>query len=309
MISKQRVRGYSGFQNQGNHDQQKRNPECRRTGQARPFVKWAGGKNQLAKALNARLPRDFDTYYEPFLGGGALFFYLYSTHGPFRAVLSDANEELVNAYKMVANNVDDLILNLAEHRKNYFLSPEKYYYEVRDFQKPRKNIERASRLLFLNKTCYNGLYRVNRIGKFNVPFGAYKKPNICDEQNLRAVSEALRLSSAELKVTDYEVASSIAGENDFLYFDPPYQPVSQTANFTCYTNFGFTINDQHRLAEFFRLLDRRKCRVMMSNSDVFEIRQMYSGFQIETIQSLRSINCLGNRRKGHSELIIRNYLV
>jgi DNA adenine methylase len=220
---------------------------------------------------------------------------------------SDTNEELVMAYKTIRDNVDELIRGLANHQKNYSLSPESYYYEIRDLHKLGNEIERVSRLLFLNKTCYNGLYRVNRKGEFNVPFGAYKKPNICDTQNLRAVSEVLRAGSIELKVADYEKAASAAGQDDFLYFDPPYQPSSSTANFTAYTSFGFTLKDQYRLANFFNELNTRKCRIMMSNSDVPEIRQLYSKFRIETIQSLRAINCLGTRRKGHSELIVRNY--
>jgi DNA adenine methylase len=273
----------------------------------RPFVKWAGGKNQLIEALNLRSPSKFHTYYEPFLGGGAFFFRLYSSRTPFKAVLSDTNEELVTAYLTIKNSVNDLILNLAGHQEKYHLSPREYYYEVRDFQEPKDNIERTSRFLFLNKTCYNGLYRVNREGKFNVPFGAYKRPNICDEQNLCAVSEALKSSSVELRVADYEQAICNAQENDFLYFDPPYLPSSSTANFTAYTSLGFTLKDQQRLANVFRKLNRKKCKIMMSNSDVAEIRQLYSGFQIETIQSLRAISCLGNGRRGHTDLIIRNY--
>lgn len=273
----------------------------------RPFVKWAGGKGQHLEKLSARSPLRFKTYYEPFLGGGALFFHLYRSRVPFKAVLSDANEELITAYRVVKSEVDELILRLKEHQKNFALYSKEYYYSIRDCQKSLSDIERASRLLFLNKTCYNGLYRVNRRGKFNVPFGSYKKPRICDENNLRAASSALQSSSAELVVADYEEAIKNAEEGDYVYFDPPYHPISSTANFTAYTDSGFTLADQRRLAQVFDKLDNRRCQIVLSNSDVPEIRKMYSKFHVNSVESLRAINCVGGKRRGHAELIISNY--
>ena len=273
---------------------------------AHPFVKWAGGKGQLLRNLEVSIPKSFRTYYEPFLGGGAFFFHLVKTRPPFRAVLSDKNAELIIAYQTVRNNVEDLILQLREHKKRYRLSPKKYYYEVRDCQ-PRGDIEKAARLIFLNKTCYNGLYRVNQKGCFNVPHGQHRNPNICDGKNLRAVSNVLKLTEASLSVADYECATRNAAANDLVYFDPPYQPVSSTSNFTSYTNCGFTFEDQCCLFSVFEKLDSRKCKILLSNSDVPEIKRMYSKFLVRRVKALRAINCTGERRTGHTELIITNY--
>ena len=272
-----------------------------------PFVKWAGGKSQLLEKLSLHSPKSFQTYFEPFLGGGALFFQLVKLRPAFKAVLSDTNEELITAYQTIKNHVEELINLLLKHKERYTLSPEKYFYEVRDHQRPHDELEKTARLIFLNKTCYNGLFRVNRKGKFNVPFGSYKSPKICDEENLRAVSNVLRLTAAELLTADYADAAKNAGENDFVYFDPPYHPTSPTSNFTSYTDFGFDFKDQQRLASFFKELNLRKCKVLLSNSAVPEIESLYREFNIERVKALRSINCTGNLRKGHTELLISNY--
>ncbi len=271
-----------------------------------PFVKWAGGKGQLLPELSAYTPEKFQTYFEPFLGGGAFFFQLVKLKPGFKAVLSDTNADLIDAYQIVKGNVEKLIPLLLDHKIRYTRSPKKYYYEIRD-SGPRNKIEKAARLIFLNKTCYNGLYRVNRRGKFNVPLGRYKNPNICDEENLRAVSHVLKLIDAQLLVADYKNATEKAVENDFVYFDPPYQPLSPTANFTSYTNHGFTVEDQGNLFSVFEKLDKRKCKVLLSNSDVSKIKKMYSSFKITRVQALRAINCTGNGRMGHTELLISNY--
>ncbi len=271
----------------------------------RPFVKWAGGKSQLLESLKSHFPKDFGTYYEPFLGGGAVFFYLVGKRPHFNAVLSDVNAELITTYRVIKEKVDSLIMNLEEHRLNYRMEPKDYFYKVRA-EEPKDDVERVARLLFLNRTCYNGLYRVNSKGKFNVPFGQYKNPKIVDKENLRKVSEVLRESNAELLSVDYHEATKDAKEGDFIYFDPPYQPLSITASFTSYTNSGFSIQDQERLGKWFRELDKRGCQILLSNSDTKEVRRIYEGYEIRQVQALRAINCKGNQRKGHTELIINN---
>jgi DNA adenine methylase len=240
------------------------------------------------------------------LGGGAVFFHLVENRSPFRVVLSDLNEELINTYRIIRDEVEALIESLRVHKSNYRRQPKKYYYEVRD-QEPEEPVEMAARLLFLNKTCYNGLYRVNRKGKFNVPFGKYKNPEIYDPENLRLVSKVLKFSNAQLLAQDYQKTTENAGKGDFVYFDPPYQPVSSTASFTSYTNSGFSLQEQKRLGNWFRELDKRGCKILLSNSDTEEIRDIYGGYYIKTVAVMRAISCKGNTRKGHTELIISNF--
>ncbi len=271
----------------------------------RPFVKWAGGKGQLLERLGRHFPKDFGTYYEPFLGGGAVFFHLIHNHPKFDAVLSDTNAELITTYQVIKDQVDDLIELLKTHRANYRIAPEDYYYSVRATE-PQGDIEKAARLIFLNKTCFNGLYRVNSKGKFNVPCGWFLDPSIFDEQNLQAVSAVLRWSNARLLVADYRQATKDAKAGDFIYFDPPYLPKSPTSSFTCYTAGGFTIADQKRLASWSIELSQRGCRILLSNSDTPEIHEIYKNHKIELVQVLRAINCKGDQRKGHTELIIRS---
>lgn len=269
-------------------------------------MKWAGGKSQLLDCLERHFPRSFATCYEPFLGGGAVFFYLVDTRPHFNAVLSDINSELITTYRVIKEQVESLIEKLEERRTEYMLEPEKYYYKVRA-EEPADEVAIAARLIFLNKTCYNGLYRVNRKGKFNVPFGRYKNPKICDRENLRAVSQVLRWSTAKLLDVDYQEATKDAKAGDFVYLDPPYQPVSSTANFTSYTNSGFSHREQERLGEWFKELDLRGCQVVLSNSYTQEVRRIYHAYKdIEPVKALRAINCKGNNRTGHTELIICN---
>ena len=272
----------------------------------RPFVKWAGGKSQLLKSLEQHFPKTLVTYYEPFLGGGAVFFYIVERRPRFNAVLSDINQELITAYRVVKEHVKDLIRQLENHKAKYRLAPKDYYYQVRDDLEPSDDVERAARLIFMNKTCYNGLYRVNKKGKFNVPFGRYKNPKICDKENLLTVSKVLRWSNAKLLVADYQKATKDAEKGDFIYFDPPYQPVSSTANFTSYTQSGFSMEEQERLGRWFRELDQRGCQILLSNSDTQKVRDIYDGYDIQTVQVLRAISCKGDSRTGHTELIIHN---
>jgi DNA adenine methylase len=273
-----------------------------------PFVKWAGGKSQLMPQIIRLMPSRFARYFEPFLGGGAVFFHTTSINS--NAFLSDINMDLINAYKIIRNHVEELITALKYHQTEYNKSPKRYYYQLRDTTKVLNKIENAARFIALNKTCYNGLYRVNKNGIFNVPIGRYKNPLICDTDNLQKMSILLRQSASYLGVTDYKkILVEKASKDDFVYLDPPFHPISNTANFTSYTNNGFTFEDQKELAIVFKELTRRGCKLLLSNSNTEEIRSLYSDFSHLTEVALvnRSINAVSSKRIGHKELLIRNY--
>jgi len=273
-----------------------------------PFVKWAGGKSQLIPQIIRLMPSRFARYFEPFLGGGAVFFHTASYNR--NAFLSDINVDLINAYKIIRNNVEELITALKYHQDEYSKSPKSYYYQLRDKTKGLNKIENAARFITLNKTCYNGLYRVNKKGFFNVPIGRYKNPLICDPVNLRKMSIVLSQSASYLGVIDYKkILVEKADKDDFVYLDPPFHPISNTANFTSYTNSGFSFEDQKELATIFKELARRGCKLLLSNSNTEEIRRLYSDFSHLTELALvnRSINAVGSKRVGHVELLIRNY--
>jgi len=264
----------------------------------KPPVKWAGGKSQLLSQFEPLFPdKEFDLYIEPFLGGGAVFFHLL----PQKAILIDNNFELINFYRVARDNLEELLSDLDKHKN----TPD-YYYEIRavDVNKLDK-VQRASRFLYLNKTGYNGLWRVNRKGQFNVPYGRYKNPNIKDEDNLRKVSEALK--RAEIIHGDFSLAKEYVTKRTFIYFDPPYHPLSNTANFTSYTSDSFDADDQKRLAKLFRELDEKGCMLMLSNSDTPFIKKLYQGRNIAKVYARRAINCKGDKRGPISELVIRNY--
>lgn len=264
---------------------------------AAPFVKWVGGKRALMPQLFARLPQRFNAYHEPFVGGGAFFFALQ----PQVAVLADDNAELVNAYTVVRDDAERLIRHLRTHR-----AEEDYYYELRAKDpKALDPIERASRLIYLNRTCFNGLYRVNSRGGFNVPFGKYKNPQICNEVGLRAASAALH--GAAIRNDSYEHVLDTARRGDFVYFDPPYVPVSATANFTSYTAGAFSERDQRRLADAFRTLANRGCKVMLSNSDVPLIHELYADFHVDIVAAPRLVNRDASKRGPVNEVLVRNY--
>jgi len=264
---------------------------------ASPFLKWAGGKTELLPELIRRLPRSYNTYWEPFLGGGALFF----AQAPASAVLSDLNEELVNCYEVVKTSVDSLISELKGHRNTL-----SHFLHVRKMQPWQLDpITRAARLIFLNKTCFNGLYRVNQRGEFNVPFGHYLNPNFCDERTLQAASRALR--DTEILYRDFRFLLYRARTGDFIYFDPPYVPLSSTSKFTSYSETPFGEREQKALKAVFKALAERDCHVMLSNSDTPLIRKLYKGFRIESVLVSRAINCKGDKRGKISEVIIRNY--
>ena len=277
-----------------------------------PFVKWAGGKRQILPQLHALAPSKFDRYFEPFLGGGALFFYLISSRNrQFAAYISDINPELINVYKVIKDNVEQLIKLLTEYEIGYNQAPE-YFYELRDKYNLRScsdSIERAAQFIALNRTCFNGLYRVNSKGEFNVPWGKYKNPSLCDSNNLRNVSHALSSCKVTINAADYkDILLQNAIEGDFIYLDPPYSPKSPTANFTKYTTNGFSNKDQERLAETYKQLDEMKCKVMLTNSKTPLVRELYASFTITEVNSKRAINCKASKRDGHTDLIIRNYL-
>ena len=274
----------------------------------KPFVKWAGGKRQLIPILNQNLPESFGTYYEPFLGGGALLFHILTDKNGQKCSISDLNSDLVLAYTTIRDRTDSLITSLKNHEKNYQKDSESYYYSIRE-NNPRSEIEKTSRLIFLNRTCFNGLYRVNSKGKFNVPLGKYSNPNIVNEENLHAVSHILQSSRVSIKCRDFEAVLSDAKKGDLVYFDPPYQPVSATANFTSYTNKDFTYDDLTRLAELCLKLDSRGCKVLLSNSDSKEVADIFSKnpWKITKIEANRSINSNSKKRTGHFELLIKNY--
>jgi len=265
---------------------------------AHPFLKAAGGKTALLPKILPRLPAKIKTYYEPFLGGGAVFFALAAESRFEHAVLGDANEEFAHAYTTLARDVDGVIRALKKH-----VYEETHYYAVRA-QEPLKLSPsvRAARIIYLNKSCFNGLYRVNKKGKFNVPFGYYVNPTICDEENLRAVARVLR--KAKPGALDFAKTVETANRGDVVYFDPPYVPASETANFTAYTAGGFGPEDQERLRNVAKKLAARGVYVLLSNSDTPLVRKLYTGFQIEEVQAPRRVNSKGSKRGNVGELLI-----
>lgn len=271
---------------------------------AEPFLKWAGGKGQLLRQYELYFPERFNNYLEPFVGGGAVFFYLCNTgrlNNGKRVILIDSNNELVNCYRVIKENVERLI-GLLNNPK--FKNIEKVYYEIRA-KEPTDKFERTARTIYLNKTCFNGLYRVNSKGKFNVPFGRYKNPMICNADNLRTVSIALR--NVEILCADFERCLEFARRHDFIYLDPPYQPLSKTSSFISYTKAPFSEKDQRRLHVVFKELDKIGCKLMLSNSDTHLIRKLYKDFRIEVVYAKRAINCKASGRGEISELVILNY--
>ena len=274
----------------------------------KPFVKWAGGKRQLIPILNENLPKTMGTYYEPFLGGGALLFHILSERNGQKCGISDLNSDLVLTYTTIRDKPNELVHSLKNHSKNYQKDSKSYYYAIRE-SNPRSAVEKTSRLLFLNRTCFNGLYRVNSKGKFNVPLGKYTNPNIVNEENIRSVSHALQSRKVSIKCRDFESVLDDARKGDLVYFDPPYQPVSDTANFTSYTHKSFTITDLKRLANLCLDLDSKGCNVLLSNSDSQEVANMFKDkkWKIKKIEANRSINSNSKKRTGHFELLIKNY--
>lgn len=263
---------------------------------AQPVLKWAGGKRQLVDHILHRLPDGIGTYFEPFVGGAAVFFAL-AEQGRFsRAVLSDTNEELIFTYRAIRDDVEGVIRALRRMPHS-----EEDYYRIRE-QTPRSPVRRAARMIYLNRTGYNGLYRVNRAGKFNVPFGRYKCPTICDEQRLRSAARAL--ATTELLVADFETVLAKASPGDAVYFDPPYVPVSRTANFAHYQSGGFGMDAHRRLAEVFEHLVEKRVSAVLSNSDTTETRRLFGHLTHEVVRARRNINCDPSRRGQVGELLV-----
>ncbi len=265
---------------------------------ARPFLKWAGGKSSLLPVLSKFAPKDFKNYVEPFVGGGAMFFSVQPESG----ILGDANGELIACYEAVRDTPEAVIISLSKYK----VSSEEFY-RVRA-QNPRVMSvhERAARMIFLNKTCFNGLYRVNRSGQFNSPFGHYKSLRLVDEENLYAASEALKV--VRLLHMNYEsLLLDLVEQGDFVYLDPPYLPISIHSDFKRYTAGQFRETDHIRLAEVFRELDTRGAMLLLSNSFHPLVEKLYSGFRIETVAAPRFINCKGSSRGDVKELLVTNF--
>lgn len=268
---------------------------------ARPVLKWAGGKGRLLPELLNRSPEIFAAYHEPFIGGGALFFALAGRGDVGHAYLSDANPSLIDVYIALRDRVDEVIAVLRSH-----VYEREHYYRVRALRPEELSLpERAARVIYLNKTCYNGLYRENRRGQFNVPFGRYKNPTICDEPNLRAASRVLQ--GVDIARRHFSTVLDHAQPGHFVYFDPPYHPVSTTASFTAYDRSGFGPNDQRQLRDVFAALGERGVRAMLSNSDTPFIRELYAGFSIDQVHAARAVNSKANGRGKVAEVIVRNY--
>lgn len=273
-------------------------PQALYATEPRPFLKWAGGKGKLIPQYHQHFPQQCSTYYEPFLGGGAIFFHLQ----PRQAMLMDINSELVNVYQCVRDRLPELIALLKHHREAHCQA---YYYQIRSCI-PTIPVERAARLIYLNKTCFNGLYRENSKGQFNVPMGSYKNPGIFDPELLEAASRSLQ--TATLQVAPFEAVLDYAKTSqDFVYFDPPYFPISATSNFTAYNRYTFKQEDHVRLRDTFVILANRGVKVMLSNSDCEFVRDLYQGFNIQTILAARAINSKATRRGKITELLITSY--
>lgn len=269
-----------------------------------PVVKWVGGKRQLLPEIKKYIPSHYSTYYEPFVGGGAVLFHLQ----PKKAVINDINEELINLYQVIKDNVDELIEDLKKHKNEA-----EYFYKIReldrDIEKYRKlsPVQKASRIHYLNKTCYNGLFRVNSQGQFNTPFGRYKNPNIVNEATLRAVSEYFNRANITFKCCDFEEAVKGARKGSFIYFDPPYDPISDTSSFTGYDKGGFNREEQKRLKKLCDRLDKRGINFLLSNSKTEFILELYKDYNIEIVQANRTINSKGNGRGAVDEILVMNY--
>ncbi len=270
-------------------------------GTPHPFLKWAGGKRQLIRQLDKFVPINFNKYIEPFVGGGALFFYLL----PSNAILIDNNLELINCYRVIKENVESLILSLEKHRYE-----KECYYKIRAMDRNPQtfmnlsDIEKASRTIFLNKSGYNGLYRVNSKGFFNVPFGRHKNPNICDKENLKAVYKVLK--NIKIIHGSFELCLDFAEKDDFIYLDPPYYPLSDTALFTSYTKQDFGQESQIKLYKVFKELDKKGCQLLLSNSYCDFILDLYKDYRIITLKAKRAINSISSKRGLINEVLIMN---
>ena len=272
----------------------------------KPFVKWAGGKRQIMPEIKKYVPENYDTFYEPFVGGGAVFFEL----APRKAVINDYNSELMNVFECIKDEVkfDKMCTELNHHEANH---SEEYYYQVRNIDRDVKkynklaDYKKAARTIYLNKACFNGLYRVNSKNEFNVPFGKKEKVNTYEGQNLGVVHCILNFNDIKLLSTDFEEAVKDAKKGDFVYLDPPYD--SDTSTFNDYTENGFNKDEQRRLALLFKELSDRGCYVMLSNHNTILVNELYKDYNIHVIEAKRNINADGKKRGKVEEVIITNY--
>lgn len=268
----------------------------------KPVLKWVGGKTKLLPEIQKRVP-EFKTYYEPFIGGAAVLLSLQ----PKKAVVSDANGELINMYQVIKDSPDELITDLQKHKND-----EDYFYQIRGLDRTDDYInlspvEKASRIIFLNKTCYNGLFRVNSKGELNAPFGRYKNPLICDADNIHALSDYFNATKIKFLNKDFERTVKTAKEGDFVYFDPPYDPISDTAAFTGYAKNGFDRTDQTRLKECCDALNEKGVKFLLSNSATDFIKDLYSEYTVDIIQAPRAISCKRDGRRAVDEVLVRNF--
>lgn len=275
------------------------------TRQLTPVLKWAGGKSQLFDFIRSRIPRDYGRYYEPFVGGGAIFLGVQ----PQRLLLNDINEQLVNLYKQLKDASELIIREISTldalpcDRERYLSLRDRYNYKIAHRE---LDSECAALMIWMNKHCFNGLYRVNGKGLFNVPYNNKTNGSSIDEDNLRAVGAYLRAAEMTITCADFEVACKSVGAGDFVYFDSPYIPESATANFTDYTKEGFLRADHERLAALFAELDKRGAKLMLSNNDVPLVHELYAGYKIESVEVKRMINRDASKRTGR-EVLVMNY--
>lgn len=270
-----------------------------------PVVKWVGGKRQLLDDIIPLLPDYFSTYVEPFVGGGALLFEIQ----PKKAIVNDLNHELINLYKVIKDNPNELLSLLEEHELN---NSEEYFYQIRALDRSESynemsDIEKAARIIYLNKTCYNGLFRVNQSGQFNSPYGKYKNPNIVNKPVVLAMANYFQNNNITLLNGDYKMALKKLRKGAFVYFDPPYMPISSSSSFTGYTENGFDKKQQIELKEECDRLNSRGIKFLLSNSDHPFIRDLYKDYEIITVRAKRSINSNSNKRGEINEVLVRNY--
>lgn len=269
-----------------------------------PVVKWVGGKRQLLDQIIPRIPNRMTSYCEPFFGGGAVLF----SYQPSTAIINDINQDLITVYKVIRDNVDALIESLKRHEND-----KEYFYEMRNIDRNKdgfKNltdIEKASRLIYLNKTCYNGLFRVNSSGEFNTPFGHYKNPNIVNEPVLRSVSKYLQKNNISIFCEDFSETLNRIEKDAFVYLDPPYDPVSDTANFTGYNKGGFDRNEQIRLKQCCDKLTEKGVKFLLSNSSTNFIKNLYQDYSVSIVKAKRSVNSDAEKRGEIEEVLISNY--
>ncbi|HEM6213297.1 TPA: DNA adenine methylase [Streptococcus suis] len=270
-----------------------------------PFTKWTGGKRQLLPVIKSLMPDNYNSYFEPFIGGGAVFFELI----PKKAIINDFNSELINCYRQIKDNPQKLIELLVEHQKN---NSKDYYLELRSVDRDDRihamtDTERAARIMYMLRVDFNGLYRVNSKNQFNVPYGRYKNPKIVDSELILSISQYLNKNNIEILTGDFEKAVEDVGAGDFVYFDPPYIPLSETSAFTSYTHEGFSYEEQVRLRDVFRKLDKKGAYVMLSNSSSPLVEELYKGFNIHKVESIRTNGAKASSRGKISEFIVTNY--